>query len=595
MINVYDSNCTDFNNNGIVVLNECISSIVTEELNGMLEATLVYPILDSVPRFGTITIPQIIGTKVVGEQGIIQMPYKWVYLTEGNIIKCDGQLWRIYHKSKTSTTISVNARHISYDLLDNFLEDCRPTNKTGIAALQYILANTQYPHTFVATGDVAGLNTKYFVRTNPLDAIMGTDSILSMWKGELVRDNFNIGYWQNRGNDNGYLIMGGKNVIGIEETLDMDNVATRIMPIGKDGLLLPEKYIDSQYVNSYPHPKVKVVEFSEVATVIELRNAAIKYMLDNKIDIPLVNYKIDFLELSKTEEYKNYSILQSVMVGDIVTIKYSKLNINLKAKVIKITKNIITGNLDKVELGNFKGNIATTLNNMASVITSDGQVKGSKIQGIIDATKASLRAMSDSAVTQVEKAILFEDRDITSSSYGAMALGTKGFEIASVMTNDEWQWSTFGTGQGFIADLIIAGKILGNNAEFNLDEGFLKVTHSDGSYTKIDADGTQKFVAGIGKSYHYLTYLGQVDLYSTLTSVGSVTIQLPNEFKGKTFVVNCSFAGSSTPDGQPYTFYGFGAFISNYDLVNARFTINAFSHWSQSTQVKNTISYTVIA
>ena len=67
------------------------------------------------------------------------------------------------------------------------------------------------------------------------------------------------------------------------------------------------------------------------------------YIADSKIDIPQFNYKVDFLELTKTEEYKNYSVLERVYLGDTVTIKHSKLNINLKAKVIKITKN----NIDK--------------------------------------------------------------------------------------------------------------------------------------------------------------------------------------------------------------------------------------------------------
>ena len=529
----------------------------------MLELSLEYPLLDNVERFGTITPAQTVGTKLVGEQGISQMPYKWIYLIEGNIIKADGQLFRIYHKSKTPTSIKCNCRHIFYDLADNFLEDVRPTNKTGLASLQYILANTQYPHTFVATGDVAGLNTKYFVRTNLLDAIMGTDSILSMYDGELYRDNFNIGYWQNRGNDDGYLIMGGKNIIGIEETLNMDNVATRIMPIGANGLLLPEKYINSPYIYNYPHPKVKTVDFNDVATVTELRTATNKYILDSKCDLPLVNFNVDFVELSKTEEYKNYGILQSVDVGDIVTIRYEKINLNLKAKVIRTTKNIITGNLDKVELGNFKGNIATTLNNIANVITPGGQIKGSKIQGIIDATKASFQAMSDSAETQNEKAILFEDNDITSPTYGSMCLGTKGFEIASIKTNNEWQYTTFGTGQGFIADLIVAGKILGNNAEFNLDEGFLKVTHSDGSYTKIDASGTQRFVGTTGKSYHYLSYSGSLNITGTQTGFETRIINIPAEFIGTAWYVVGTMAGFGSSG------YDLGALRCSAAKINA--------------------------
>lgn len=46
-----------------------------------------------------------------------------------------------------------------------------------------------------------------------------------------------------------------------------------------------------------------------------------------------------------------------------------------------------------------------------------------------------------------------------------MALGTTGFLIASERTPDgrDWDWKTFGTGQGFLADYLIAGVLLSQN------------------------------------------------------------------------------------------------------------------------------------
>ena len=165
MINLYESKETNFNNNGLVVLSDCISCTTTEELNGMYEVVLEYPI---------------------DERG------KWEYLLEGNILKVDDQLFRIYHKAKNLTSIKANARHIYYDLMDNLLEDVRPTNISGEGALDWILNNTQYPHNFISMGDVGGLGTRYFIRKNPVEAIMGTDGIIATWGGELVRDNFTI-------------------------------------------------------------------------------------------------------------------------------------------------------------------------------------------------------------------------------------------------------------------------------------------------------------------------------------------------------------------------------------------------------------------
>ncbi|EPY2274701.1 hypothetical protein ACXAUS_003606, partial [Clostridium sporogenes] len=72
---------------------------------------------------------------------------------------------------------------------------------------------------------------------------------------------------------------------------------------------------------------------------------------------------------------------------------------------------------------------------------------------------------------QVERAIIFEDKAPNSSTYGAMCLGTRGFQIAREMTNGQWQWTTFGTGQGFTADLIRAGILQSLDGTLRIDLG----------------------------------------------------------------------------------------------------------------------------
>ena len=406
MINLYDSKCVDFTNNGLVVLSDCISYIVEEELNGMYEATIEYPL---------------------DEYG------KWKYLLEDNIIKVDGQLFRIYHKIKTLTSIKCNARHIYYDLLNNFLEDITLTNLSGAGALDLILTNTQYAHSFTSLSDVSTLANKQFIRKNVVEAIMGTDGLINNIGGELVRDNYTIKLLGQRGLDRGVLVSYGKNVQGIEEALDMDGVTTRLMPIGKDGLLLTEKYIDSIYINNFSHPKIKVIELSDCETEVTLRAAAISYMANNKIDIPQFNYKIDFLELSKTEEYKNYAVLERVYLGDVVTIKHSKLNIDLKAKVIKITKNVITDRIEKIELGSFKSNIATAINNAIQEVKQDiVQVKSDYQKAIDNATDLITGSTGGNVVIRRD--------DITGKPYEILIMDT-----TDVMTAVKvWRWNING-------------------------------------------------------------------------------------------------------------------------------------------------------
>lgn len=396
-IQIYDKNTNVFNRNGRV-LNNTLLCYITEELNGTYELELDHP---------------------------LDARLKWQELKEDNIIKADGQYFRIYHKKKVLNRIVVNARHIFYDLYDNFLEDVRPENLSGIAALDWILARTQFPHPFICTGDVAGSNTRYFVRQNVVEAIMGSEGIINTWGGEIERDNFIIRYKQARGLDRGVHVRYGKNIIGIEETINLDSVCTRMMPIGRDGLMLPEKYIDSPYINNYPHPKIRKYEFdigideekgiTEAMAIEQLRAAAIAFRDVNKIDIPPVNYKIDFIELSKTEEYKNYAVLETVYMGDTVTIKHSKLNIDLKAKVIRIKKNVLTDRIEVVELGNFKNNLASALSNISNGLNNlkalQAQDKSSLQQAIDNATTLLTTALGGYVLKRENEILIMDTKD----------------------------------------------------------------------------------------------------------------------------------------------------------------------------------------
>ena len=99
------------------------------------------------------------------------------------------------------------------------------------------------------------------------------------------------------------------------------------------------------------------------------------------------------------------------------------------------------------------------VNRIDGAIRPDGTVVGEQIQGLIDGVKAQMRAQSSAAKKSEVRAVLFENLDEKSPTYGALCLGTMGFQIAGKRTVDgrDWDWKTFGTGQGFFADLIVAG------------------------------------------------------------------------------------------------------------------------------------------
>lgn len=74
---------------------------------------------------------------------------------------------------------------------------------------------------------------------------------------------------------------------------------------------------------------------------------------DSWIDLTTVNYKIDFVELSKTEQYKDLAILEQLDLYDIVTVNVSHLDINVKARVIKYKYDCLKERYESIELGDF--------------------------------------------------------------------------------------------------------------------------------------------------------------------------------------------------------------------------------------------------
>jgi len=286
------------------------------------------------------------------------------------------------------------------------------------------------------------------------------------------------------------------------------------MPLGKDGLMLPEKYIDSQYIGNYPHPKIKTQDFSDIGSdtelgiteemaIVLLRTSATAYMVEGKIDVPTFNYAVNFLELSKTEEYKNYAVLERVYLGDTVTIKHSKLGIDLKAKVIKTTKNVLTQRLEKVELGSFKPNIATGIRGDIQGVKKDIVTATTAFQKAVDAaTELMTTALGGFVVKRAGELLIMDTEDINTAvkvwrwnlnGLGYSSTGING-PYALAVTMDGHIVASFVSGLlGEFVELRATQIVLGDSGETLSDEVLGGVVKRDIGYnnTFITENGLQ--------------------------------------------------------------------------------------------------------
>ncbi|SHH59448.1 phage tail spike protein [Clostridium grantii] len=346
MICIYDRKTTkgNFENNGLGVLAETISAYITEELNGDYELELEYPIKGRKAKF----------------------------LEEWNIIKADGQLFRIYKvqkQGKNIKTIKVWAKHIFYDLLYFFIEDSRATNASVKTAMEKALPS-DLGSIYSVDSDIIIANTIYFIEKNPVEAMF---SILNRWQcGELKRDNFDIKILSQMGNNTGVLITQGKNILGIEYNIDTTEVVTKLYPVGADGIKLTEKYINVVNWDSDkypPFPIIKKVVFSDAEDEVTLR--ALAEEKANTIGLNKINIEVDFIELAKTKEYEKLKDLEKVSVGDRVIVRHKDFDINITVPIIKTKKDVLRGINTTVTLGQSNNNILDNLDNSEIKTTVD--------------------------------------------------------------------------------------------------------------------------------------------------------------------------------------------------------------------------------
>ncbi len=462
MIQLYVQGNTDYEKNGDLVLFPSLCEI-TQILNGSWMLELELPVVGN-------------SHLLVKENCVISAP-----APNGTT-----QLFRIYEVVRNETYIIAYAMPIFMQAAyDCFLADVRPTNKTGQQTLDILMAGTQYS----GTSDITSVNTAYYINKTLIEALQSDDdnSFLNRWGGEIYYNNFQITINERIGADNGMKAKFGWNLAGIQQRVNMQNVVTRIVPIAYNGYALPSPgYVDSPKINNYPFVRVRVIKYDDIrlqedvtgtemegyATLAELQQALTERAqseFEAGIDLPEISYTVNIVDLSKTEQYKDVSNLVKVNLGDTVHCENERLGIETKARCTELIWDCIHERVKELKLGQYEdyfSKVSSVVNSASQVINQgNNTVKGEAIYGIIDAMQAQLRLQNTAAEKLDVRAFYMEDTDPTSPLYGAMSIGTQGFQIANsrLPDNSDWDWKTFGTAKGFVADYLIGGILASQN------------------------------------------------------------------------------------------------------------------------------------
>ena len=401
-VTLYEHDETGFDTNGIGVLTDVLSCVVTEERNGSFELEMTYPI-DGI-HYEDLAVRRILYAN----------PNKHDY----------PQPFRIYSISRPlNGTITVNAEHISYDLSGYTVKPFSGT--TAESTLKAIVESQDKvcPFSFKTDLNV----TEDMASKVPVSiryALGGsTESFLTKYGGEIKFDCFDVSILEARGSDRGIEIVYGKNLTDLTQEENCANVYTHVKPYyykeeSKDG----EKIVtyitlegDSEhseegtglvpvYSENPGWTKILPVDMSgyfesteekKYPTQTDLFEMAQLYIIANNLGIPEVSLTVSFLDVTDAPEYKQYKDLETVRLCDIVTVKFPKLGVNAKAECVKTVYDVLTNQYNSISIGVLKNDLSSTISNQNRSIS--GNITRSQLD---DAIYNASNMITDSAVAR---------------------------------------------------------------------------------------------------------------------------------------------------------------------------------------------------
>lgn len=305
------------------------------------------------------------------------------------------QPFRIYRVVPELDKVTVYARHIFYDLLDNMIKSLKPSpSAVGASVVQSLSGACLSDHDFSFYSDLTSTAEDVeWENVNPVEAMLGEDGLVSKYGAELARDWYDVFLVKRVGNDTDVSIREKKNLTGISYDVDETDVVTRIMPTGEDAdgniLYLPELYLDSPNLSVYTHPRWIHLPVSEAKEVTdgdepksktqcyaEMRKAA-QAEFDASCDLPTVTLKVDFTNCSDAEEYKQYAALTDIFLGDSVRVIARRIGVEVSMRMTQYTYDCLTKKYTSVTLGTAADTLEGSM--ISSRQLPSGVISGSKL------------------------------------------------------------------------------------------------------------------------------------------------------------------------------------------------------------------------
>lgn len=448
------------------------------------------------------------------------------------------QMYRIIGSESDDNTVNYQAVHIIYDELKayGYIRDKRPEMVKASAALDIALAGSRWK---VRKVDDSQLLSTNFYDSTRLDAL---SKIIKTWNldlhfyltfdGNKITGRY-VDLLEFRGEDTGERFVYGTNALEVIKEVDVSEVYTRVIPRGKgeekvdeegkptDGYGRRIKIDDVVWEKSKGDPidkpkgqeslelkemtnkfgfsdgeaRTRVQIFEDIEDPKELIKAGYDFLV--KVSRPLVQFKTKISKRSRTN------------VGDIVRIIRKDLDFYYRTRIYKAHRNLLNETLE-VEFGDKlvqspadrEKIVSDSLSSLEERIKeTETDLKSSFVDKINESiTHATFNR--DGYNYELKKGNKYGlpagyysfDREIDDNPQRVIYVGAGTLAIAdSKKSNGDWNFRTFGTGKGFVADLLVAGTILGGNVRWNLEDGTFLIGKNADNYSMYWDGGTLHF------------------------------------------------------------------------------------------------------
>lgn len=372
---LFDKNATEFSSHGLGDLMDCASCEVNQTEEGVFEGELLYPY--SGVLFDLLIMDNIIVVK--------PNPYD------------KNQAFRIYGINKNiDGSVNVKFQHISYDLnyYASTIYPTGPTIRSTSAAVFKLKENEVVKSPFTYDGYHGGTSFHYgnstsqnYIRSDYASVrdilLNGDNSIKNFFGNDVFFDNYTVTLREIAGQDRGVCINYGVNLTDLQQEENLSSYYNGIVPywFGKDPRRPDGYYTDLQgefvvgpvlYAHPYETPysekyvstvppegelsKLMALDLTEYFTSLakvrpptasELEEIGRSWVSHSTLGIPEINITLDYVDDGS-----------DIRLNDAITVRFPKLNIRAKAKVVSYTYDVLQERYTEIELGTAKAQTA---------------------------------------------------------------------------------------------------------------------------------------------------------------------------------------------------------------------------------------------